>query len=93
MGHVAPTQGFLWKKDFLIKNSPKADIVKPKHVLLNKNVGAIHFKDFQINPRIELKTVETCYDEHAKNDFNRYNEHTFWSSHVKIMLYEMRVTN
>ena len=39
-----------------------------------------------------LYKVESCYNEHANNEFNRYNEHTFWSSHVKIMLCAMLIT-
>ena len=38
-------------------------------------------------------TVETRYNEHANNKFDRYNEHTFGSSHVKIMLCEMCIPN
>ena len=37
--------------------------------------------------------VETVYNEHANNEFNTYNEHTFCSPHVKIMLCAMRITN
>ena len=29
--------------------------------------------------------METCYNEHANNEFYRYNEHNFASTHVKII--------
>ena len=36
--------------------------------------------------------VETHYNEHVNKEFNRYNAHTFLSTHVKIMLCAMRIT-
>ena len=37
--------------------------------------------------------METCYNEDANNEFDRYNEHIFGSPHVKIMLCAMRIPN
>ena len=41
----------------------------------------------------ERITVETRYNEHANNEFNGYNEHTFWSPHVEMTLCAMHITN
>ena len=39
------------------------------------------------------RTIKTRYNEHANNEFNRYNVQIFGSPHVKIMLYAMRITS
>ena len=38
-------------------------------------------------------TVETRYNEHANNEFNRYDEHNFASADVKIVLYAINAYN
>ena len=38
-------------------------------------------------------TVENRYNEHANNEFTRYNEYTCGSLHVKTIVWAMHITN
>ena len=52
--------------------------------------GSEHLElSFKVGKKL---TLETLIDEHANNEFNRYNEYSLGSPHVKTMPCAMLIT-
>ena len=55
--------------------------------------SSIRSKQLPTERRIRIYSRNSRYNEHANNEFNRYNEHNFGFPRVKILLCAMLVTN